>query len=539
MTFNINNLLKAEAYEHDTDNIELIETHISWVVLTGRYAYKIKKPVNFGFLDFSTLEKRQQYCEQEIILNRRLAPAIYLETVAILGTTDKPHISDKELSDSDEVLEYAVKMLQFPQSAQLDNMLASGDLKTEHMDAIAMKIANFHQSAAIADETLAYGNTENVEQPVAENFTQIDEHLDPQLSSDEVKKSLDKLLRWSRQTFSNIKPVLSQRKADGFIRQCHGDMHLRNMIWLNHEAMAFDCIEFNAELSWIDVISEVAFLVMDLQDRHQDYLANHFLNRYLEHTGDYAGLAVMPYYLCYRALVRAKVDTLRLQQKNIPAEEQQKTFAEFESYLQLASRYTQRANPKLIIMRGLSASGKSTVSQQLVDGLGVIRIRSDVERKRLFMVNLSSTTFTGAELKSDMASDRASEIDKGMYSAQASQQTYERLLELATQIISAGYSVIVDAAFLKPQQRKPFQQLAEDLSERYIILEITAPADILRQRIKMRKNDVSDADLSVLEHQLSNWQPLEENEKTAAIRVDTSERLEIETLLDKIKIATY
>ena len=522
MTFDIASMLKPEVFDHPVANIELIETHISWVILTGGFAYKIKKPVDFGFLNFSTLEKRHDFCEQELNLNRRLAPAIYLDVVAITGTSDKPRISDHIETFEGEVFEYAVKMAQFPQSAQLDNMLAAGELNAEHMDAIAHMVADFHKTNDVADDSMEYGNKETIYQPVEENFTQINEHLDTASYTDR----LSALSQWSRSEFIKLEPVFEQRKADGFIRECHGDMHLRNLLWLDDQPLAFDCIEFNSALRWIDVISEVAFLVMDLQDRQQHQLANRFLNTYLEATGDYAGLSVLPFYLCYRALVRAKVNALRLEQKNIPEEEREQILTEFKSYLELATTYTQQPAAKLIIMRGLSASGKSTVSQQLLEILGVIRIRSDVERKRLFDIDSGNSTSTG---------NTADKINKGIYSAQASLQTYTKLAELACKIISAGYSVIVDAAFLEHEQRKPFQLLARSLAVSYSIIETTAAADVLRQRIKKRKHDVSDADLVVLEHQLTNWQPLHNDEMDTAIFVDTEEVLEIDVLVDKIK----
>jgi hypothetical protein len=306
-------------------------------------------------------------------------------------------------------------------------------------------------------------------------------------------------------------------------------MHLANLIWLDpltnkkvmSGPMAFDCIEFNEQLRWIDVISEIAFLVMDLQDRKQDLLANRFLNTYLETIGDYAGLRVLRYYLCYRALVRAKVSILRLQQQGISAHQQQLMLDEFNSYLELALQYTSHSSPRLIIMRGVSASGKSTLSQQLVDATGAIRIRSDVERKRLF----------------DIGPDKSalSAVDTGIYSQKGSKLTYAKLLEITQQILSAGYSVIVDAVFLKQEQRVAFQSLALELQVAYVILEITAPAEVLRQRIVARDQGVSDANLNVLEAQLSNWQPLHENEFKRAVRVDTSEPLELDKLIQQIR----
>lgn len=516
MKFEIAAMLHAQVYNHPVRNIELIETHISWVILTGDFVYKLKKPVDFGFLDFSTLAKRHQFCKQELRLNRRLAPAIYLEVVAISGTVAQPRIAGRG-----EALEYAVKMAQFPQSAQLDHRLAAGKLEAEHMDAIAQMIAAFHQHIDIADDAMDYGDTTVIYQPVNENFCQIREHLDTAPYAD----ALTALETWSECTFDELKPVFRQRKQHGFVRECHGDMHLRNMVWLESGPTAFDCIEFNAHLRWIDVISEVAFLIMDLQARQQPPLASRFLNRYLEITGDYAGLGVLPFYLCYRAIVRAKVDALRLAQDTISAEEKQKTLAEFESYLHLAGSYTQQSAPHLIIMRGMSASGKSTVSQQLLDTMGLIRIRSDVERKRLFAVPLSENALSEQE---------PDKIDAGIYSPQATQQTYAKLAELTSQVIAAGYSVIVDAAFLKQEQREPFQQLALQAGVAYTMLEITAPLELLRQRISEREHDVSDADLSVLEHQISHWQPLSADEQSRAITVNTAEKLNLKSLIEAI-----
>ncbi len=508
-------MLNADVYDHPVGDIELIETHISWVVLTGDYAYKIKKPVDFGFLDFSTLGKRKKYCEQELQLNRRLAPDIYLKVVSISGSVETPIISVEK-----EAFEYAVKMWQFPQSAQLDNMLQAGELGDEHIDAIAQMVAAFHKSTAVASDDTNYGSPEKLFKPVKENFKLISESL----KKSTYKAKLDKLKDWSYSEFDKLKPLFKQRKRDGFIRECHGDMHLRNLVWIDNKALAFDCIEFNANLRWIDVISEIAFLMMDLQDRKHDQLANRFLNAYLEISGDYKGLEILPFYLCYRAMVRAKVDALRLGQ--ISDNTETKELAEFDSYIALALRYTQITEPKLIIMRGLSASGKSTVSQQIIEHTGAIRIRSDVERKRLFHIYL------------DEKAKVSNEVNEGIYSTESSEQTYEKLLELVSTIINAGNTVLVDAAFLKQEQREPFKKLAKSRGVSFIIIEVTASFDVLRQRIIARKNDVSDADTSVLEHQISQWKPLKDNETMNAISVNTENPLDIKSLLADINKQT-
>lgn len=535
MTFDINKMLDPGVYDHPVSDVELIETHISWVLLTGEYAYKIKKPVDFGFLDFSTLEKRRRCCEQELRLNGRLADSIYLDVVSITGSPGQPAISGKG-----EAFEYAVKMRQFPQSAQLDHKLEAGELAIEQMEDIASMVADFHHRIDAADETLSYGSAESVFQPVEQNFVQVREHLD----TDEYEQTLKQLEQWSRDSFIALKSRFEQRKKEGYIRECHGDMHLRNIVWLDEDyhqgPVAFDCIEFNDNLRWIDVISEVAFLVMDLQSRNLHSYARRFLNSYLEDTGDYAGVMLLPYYLGYRAMVRAKVSVLRLQQAGVSAEEKRQMLDEFEQYLELASGYAKAHDPVLIVMRGASASGKSTVSRLLLDEIDAIRIRSDVERKRLYGVphvvendnEGRSEARTAAHTTTQAAETDG--INEGIYSAQASVETYSRLIECATAVLSAGYSTIIDAAFLKSEQRFPFQQLAEQLGVGYLILDVTASDEVLRQRIIARKNDVSDADLDVLNYQLENWQPLSADERAHAIEVNTEEAIDLSSIISRL-----
>lgn len=503
MTLNIEQLLHPSCFEHDVDSIELIETHISWVILTGRYAYKIKKPVDFGFLDFSTLDRRKRFCEQEVKLNRRLAPMIYLDVVPITETG-----TGLTMGGAAGVIEYAVRMRQFPQSAQLDNMLQHGRLSPGHMDQIALMLADFHCSVERADSAVNFGTPQAVYAPVEENFQQVRQHLD----TDHYHDRLATLAAQVAGQFACLQEVIEQRKQHGHVRQCHGDMHLGNMLWLDtsdfHGPVAFDCIEFNDNLSWIDVISEVAFLVMDLQSRNEYGLANRFLNRYLEATGDYAGLRLLSFYQCYRAMVRAKVSVLRLEQES-DVLERRRALDGFESYLALAESYSRQTAPTLMLMHGLSASGKSSVSQQLIDALSVIRVRSDVERKRIH----------------DVASQDHSNnnIDKGLYSPQASELTYNRLLELSESVLVSGMSVVVDAAFLKYDQRLPFERLAQRLSLPLLILDVSASHDELRRRIVARKGDVSDANLAVLENQINCAQPFRDDEHAFVYSYDSQQ----------------
>ena len=504
--------MRPGCYDHPVSDIQLIETHISWIILTGEFAYKIKKPIDLGFLDFSTLEKRRFCCEEELRLNRRLAAAIYLDVVPIAGEPSRP-----ELYGSDQVIEYAVKMVQFPQPAQLDHMLAAGALETRHIDALARLVAKFHQGIDVAPGDSEFGDPERVYAPVGENFRQIRQ----QPGSEQYDAQLADLEHWSETTFETLAEVFVRRKKDGFIRECHGDMHLRNLVWFEGEPLAFDCLEFNPALRWIDTLSEVAFLVMDLQDRQQTKFAQRFLNSYLESCGDYEGMQVFRFYLAYRALVRAKVDAIRAGQPHISPAEKAEAEQECGAYLELARSYTQTASPKLVITRGLSASGKSTLSQPLLEQMQAIRIRSDVERKRLFGIPADA--------------DASSGIDQGIYSAEAGIRTYERLRSLAEILIGAGVTVIVDAAFLKYEQRQPFKALAEAAKVPFVVLEFAASADTLRERIKARAADVSDADLSVLEHQLATAEPVHEDELACVISIDTEQPFDAERLVERIQ----
>lgn len=499
-------------YDHTVASCSLIETHISWVILAGDYAYKVKKPVDLGFLDFSTLDKRRFYCEEEIRLNQRLAPMIYLEVVPISGSVGGP-----VLKGAGEVIEYAVKMVQFPQEAQLDRMLDAGRLMPRHMDAFARLIADFHQRTLVADNENPYGEPEHIWQPVAENFSQIRDRI----HRDAPLAALAGLEQWSSSSFADLLPLLKQRKREGFIRECHGDMHLRNLAWVDEAPIAFDGIEFNAGLRWIDTMSEVAFLVMDLQGRGDSGLAQRFINSYLERCGDYAGLGLMPFYLVYRALVRAKVAAIRLVQPDMEDNVREAVELEFDHYLALAEAYTGCRTPLLILTRGLSGSGKTTLTLPLVELLPAIRIRSDVERKRLF----------GLEAEEDGGAAPA----EGIYSAEATEKTYRHLLKLAEAMLGAGYSVIVDATFLKRSQREPFRRIAQLKSVPMVILDLAAPSEVLRQRLRQRKGDASDADLAVLEHQLADFGPLDEDEKADSIAVNTEGKVDAGGLVARIR----
>ncbi|MCX7172939.1 MAG: AAA family ATPase [Proteobacteria bacterium] len=496
-------LLDPQCYPHEVAAVERIETHISTVLLAGAYAYKIKKPVDMGFLDFSTLALRHHYCEEELRLNRRLAPGLYLDVVAIVGGAAAPRIVAMDDPLAADAIEFAVKMRRFDQSALLDHMLDRGELTPHHIDALAETVAGFHARIARAGD-VDHGTPERIALPMRQNFSQIR----PLLSAAGEIAELDALESWSIARHNELAPVMAARHSAGDVRECHGDLHLGNITWIDGEIHVFDCIEFNPELRWIDVVNEVAFTVMDLAARGRPDWGARFLNAYLEITGDYASLRLLPYYLVYRAMVRAKVARIRAAQTG--GEAQRAALADYAGHIRLARSYTLPRQAALIITHGVSGSGKSTATLPLVEQLGALRLRSDVERKRLH--GLARDARTGTPLGT------------GLYSDAASMDTYVELGSLAVRTIEAGYPVIVDATFLNAARRMAFRAIAADLKVAYLILDFVADAAELRRRVSQRQaqgKDASEATLAVLERQLRNDEPLDAGESDYAIVIDT------------------
>jgi len=336
---------------------------------------------------------------------------------------------------------------------------------------------------------------------------------------------LQALRAWAQAQYERYEDVLWRRKQNGFIRECHGDMHLRNMALLDGDILIFDCIEFNAELRWIDVMSETAFLVMDLDDRGQSRLARRFLNAYVEHTGDYAGLQVLRYYLAYRAMVRAMVDTIRAGQAGLERGERRKALDEYASYIALTESYTHVPQRTLIITHGHSGSGKTTVTQALLEHTPAIRIRSDIERKRLHQLAPDART--------------RSNVDRGLYSAPGTRRTYASLAGLAAMLLDTGFSVIVDAAFLKRAQRDTFRDLARQRRLPFIILDCQTPEGVLRKRVLKRERegrDASEADATVLAHQLATHEPLTEAEQRYQVTIDTTQPITGPKIADALRM---
>jgi aminoglycoside phosphotransferase family enzyme/predicted kinase len=492
----VENLVRAGKFPHSVRAIEVIETHISWVLLTGDFAYKIKKPVSLGFLDFSTPESRRHFCAEELRLNRRYAPEIYLEVVDIGGSIDAPVMGSKKGA----VLEVAVRMMQFPSDALISQQLADGRVSTQDMETFGVTLARLHADAPVAEPGTRQASRAAVFAPVEDNFRV----LRSKCQDAALISVLEKIHRSVVAESERLGPVFERRQRQGCVRECHGDLHLSNIVRLHDRITPFDCLEFDPALRWIDVMNEVAFLFMDTLRLKRADLAYAFLNGYLGECGDYAGLEVLPFYVSYRALVRAKVRVLG-------GLESAADDSAFHDYLELASQWVSRAeNPALIITHGLSGSGKTVVSGKLMTALPAIRLRSDVERKRLFGYREHEQSL--------------SDIAAGIYAAAAGEKTYERLMALAGIGLAAGFNVVVDAAFLEQSQRQRFRLLADEVGSDFVVLVCEAPVDELRERVGRRQrsgDDASEAGLAVLNSQLEHYQPLTEEDEARAVRVDS------------------
>lgn len=481
-------LLEPRRYPSPPASVELIETHASWVLLAGDRAYKIKKPITLPFLDYSTLEQRRQCCAAELRLNRRYAPALYEDVVAITGS---PH--DPVLAGGGTPIEYAIRMHRFPERARLDHLCARGQLHWQQIGELATHLAALHETAATAPADSRFGEPAQVLRPALDNFAE----LRRLLRDDDDAQRLALLEEWTRTQYARLQPEFAARKAGARIRECHGDLHLGNMVLLDGRVTLFDSIEFSDDLRWIDVASEIAFAYVDLLDHRATVLAGWLLNEWLAASGDYAATRVLRFYAVYRALVRAKVAAIRAVQRGAavrPASD----------YLALAERLCQPPPLHLVITHGVAASGKSRAARRLLlsdRAAATVRVRSDVERKRIF------------GLLADQRS--GSPLDGGIYTRDASEATYQRLLQLAEELLAAGWSVVVDAAFLERARRDVFHALANRLGVGFAIIAPRARLPQLRARIRGRLakgHDASEADLAVLEGQLARVESLAQEE---------------------------
>lgn len=486
-------LTQPDAYPHPVEGeIEVHETHISVVFLAGEFAYKVKKPIKTDFLDYSTLALRKHYCEEEVRLDGRYASDLYLGVIPIGWRGGKLWISTEA-----SPIEYAVKMRRFPDGSLLSERLDAGKLTSYEVRQLAEVVAEFHRTAPICEQVFAVGWPNYVFANVDHILTQLRKH-----ASQETLATLSTLQSWSDNYRAEYSLAFKARIDSGFIRECHGDLHLANVVHWGKQLVPFDGIEFNERLRWIDVLSDAAFLAMDFAARDHLGISRSFMNAYLERSGDYESLVILRWYLFYRALVRALVASIRAGQNELTDSERRSAVQDSHDHIQLAYRFTLKESPRLWITYGVSGSGKTTLSELIVQRHEVVRLRSDIERKRMFGLSANARPTPPQQAE--------------MYGEQYNERTYARLETLARGILTAGYSVIIDATFLKRRDRERFHELADQEGVSLAILDCHSDEQTLRQRVadRMAKNDdASDADLRVLEYQLANREPLTEAER--------------------------
>jgi hypothetical protein len=495
----IDQLSQESAYPHPVQRpIETVQTHCSIVFLTGDYAYKLKKPVDFGFLDFSTLAKRQYFLNEELRLNQAIAPDIYDRVVPIYqmdgGRLGLPPATG-------QVVEYALRMHQFPQDCLLVNRFQQGKLQPEDMQALGIKVAQFHSQTSTNAYIASFGHTASLKTALEDNFRATEKYIGIVQNA----KQYEQTRAFSQQCLQTQEPIFEERIHQQKVRECHGDLHLKNICYWHGTIQLFDRIEFNESFRFVDVMYDIAFVVMDLEARNRPDLANIFLNTYLEQTGDWLGVQILPFYLCRQAYVRAKVTSFLLDDAQIapPAKEEAKASA--QNYYHLAWHYGQPRRGGIILMCGLSGAGKSTVARFLAPHLGALHLRSDAVRKQL----------AGLPLE-----ERGNEA---LYGEEMTQKTYTKLAELAFLLASQGFQVILDAKYDRRLWRSHILQSCQTQNLPCSILYCQAPVEVLGDRLLQRRGDISDATPTLLEQQQQNFEAFTPTEQDFLLTLHTQD----------------
>ncbi len=468
-------LREPAAYPHPTAEIRLIETHISWVFLTGPFVYKLKKPLDFGFLDYTSLEKRRRFCQEEIRVSGRFAPELYVAAVPITGTPDLPRVGG-----DGPAIEWAVKLVQFDEADRLDARFVAGRLTGADCEQLGAAIAAVEEGLAVAAAGDAWGSAESVHDAVAINLGQLRERR-PDLAD-----RVGRIEAWLFARLDALAAVIDRRRAGGRVRECHGDLHLANLVFHAGRMTAFDAIEFSPALRWIDVANDVAFLVMDLESRGRPDLAAIVRSSWMEAADDHAAASVFTVYEVYRAVVRAAVATLRAD--DAPAR------ADTDRYLELAERLMRPRTPVLYATCGVSGSGKTTLAAGFVAAAG------------------------------RWADAAAAAV---LYDPLMTRRAYRRLADLARTLLEAGASVVVDAACLKRWQRGELATVAREAAVPLVWLELDLPDEVVIERVAARLaagGDPSDASPEVVRGQLAGREPISPAELAAdgvAVRLVT------------------
>ncbi len=502
----ISALLHPSAYPHPVDRVELRQTHISFVLLAGDHVYKIKKPVNFGFLDFSTLAKRRYFCRQEVTLNSRLCPKTYLGVLPIRRTESGWSLGGRR----GEIVEYAVHMRRLPAEGMMDHLLANGSVTNQMIDRLALRLADFHASSETSPHIARFGDRA-IHRAWDENFQQWASYIGKTITREQ-----DAVLRaYVDAFFAQNRDLLRSRVDNLRIRDCHGDLR-SDAVCFADGLCIFDCIEFNRRFRYTDVAGDVGFLSMDLDYRGHPDVAKAFVDRYVEASDDKDLEALIDFYKCYRAAVRGKVEGFRLSQPEVPAAERREAQQAARHYFDLACRYAASLPPPLLVITcGLTASGKSTLARRLAELTPFDIVSSDIERKAL--AGLAAT-------------DRAFEpYGAGIYSPQSTERTYETLLDAARSSLQKGRSVIIDATFVRRSHRKAAAQLAGEMGAQFVCLQLEATGEAVRHRLDRRLregSDPSDARWEIYVAQKRRFQPPSEVVAERLVAVDSSRPIE-------------
>jgi len=470
----IRGLLRPEAYAHPVDTIELKETHGAWVVLAGQYAYKLKKPVDFGFFDYSTSERRTADAEAEVRLNRRLTPSTYLGLVDVVERDGRIHVGGEG-----RVLERAVWMRRLPEAGMLTTLLRQGAVSSRLIRRIARLMAGFHRDAPTGPGVNEFGEQPNLAANWRENFDQMGPYVGVTVPADQ----LEAIKRYVERFLESRRELLDRRVAQGRIRDGHGDLHAGSICIVDREIVVFDCIQFSARYRCADVAAEVAFLSMDLDHVGRADLGWAFVDEYVKRSGDNELADLLEFYKCYRAFVRGKVLSLRLGQRTLSEDERQNVTGQARFYFDLATAYTDSIlRPRLVVMSGLPASGKTTLARALASRLGLVYLSTDVTRKR--RAGMQST-------------DRApAAFGAGLYQADATRATYAQLRRETVRWLRRGVSVVLDGTFGSPHQRDLARELALRHHAGFSLVVTACDEATTRSRIEDRQQDpanVSDA----------------------------------------------
>ena len=494
-------------YNSDLKKVKIIQTHISYVAITNNFAYKIKKPIDFGFLDFSTLEKRKYFCEEEIKLNRRLCPEIYLDVVSITRKND-----ELELNGSGEIIDYAVKMKKFSQDFILDKLIKKNQIDEKIIDKIVDILVNFYKSTKSTDEIKNFGTAKAVKYNTDENFEQTKEFIDITIERnifEFIKKTTNEFLLVNKNFFNH-------RAQNGFIKDCHGDLHSGNIVILDNKKICiFDCIEFNHRFRYADVASDIAFLSMDLDFLGQPYLSSYLIEKYIEKSKDKNMFYVLNFYKCYRAYVRGKVTSFKLNDPNIDKIQREEITKVAKKYFNLAYYYAQlfsreikkHVKPVLFITTGLTGTGKTTIARKLAVDYNAGIISSDIIRKEIAGI--------------DKYERHHDAYNTGLYSPENMKQTYDKIFEKADFFLKKQRNVVLDATFKTEELRKKAKKLSEKNNACFINIYCNCPKKKVKEYLESRveKKSVSDGRWEIYVKQKKSFEKPENND---FIEIDVS-----------------